>query len=249
MENNLITEISKIHKMMGVSLINEGNNPLSSLLKLVIGTLDETIKSNIKNLMSGTLDSTGKQELITLFKSDDGETIITNLKNQIAKETDRVTLALAKKELDIIESLIKTGTKKTTLQLDNLVKSAKNQLKSDVKFTDIINKATNPSESTKLVEIFLENGIKSGKKYSQMYQDAIKMAKKSPGVKEALHQARIDYLYRTLDYLNILGWKGNLGLLAVVYLWSQDIIDFKWVQDAFKKLGFKFTNKPKEETW
>ena len=51
MENNLITEISKIHKMMGVSLINEGKNPLSSLLKLVINTLDETTKGYIKNLI------------------------------------------------------------------------------------------------------------------------------------------------------------------------------------------------------
>ena len=102
MESNLITEISKIHKMMGVSLITEGKNPLSSLLKLVIKTLDDTTKTYIKSLINGSLDSTAKQELITLFKSEEGETIITNLKNQISRETDNVTRSLAKKELQII---------------------------------------------------------------------------------------------------------------------------------------------------
>ena len=102
MENNLITEISKIHKMMGVSLITEATNPISSLLKLVIKTLDDTTKTYIKSLMSGTMDSTAKSDLITFFKSDDGETLIANLKPQIAKERDTVTRALAKKELELI---------------------------------------------------------------------------------------------------------------------------------------------------
>jgi hypothetical protein len=243
MENNLITEISKIHKMMGVSLITEATNPISSLLRLVIKNLDNTTKTYIKSLMSGTLDSTGKQELITLFKSDEGETIITNLKNQIAKETDRVTLALAKKELDIIESLIKTGVKKTSLQMDNLIKSAKQQLKSDTKFTELIGKATNPSQATKSVETFLENGIRSGKSFSKMYGDCITQAKKAPGVKQAIHDARIARLKESLDYLNILGWKGNVGVLGLIYLWSQDIIGFGWVQDALKKLGGKFSKE------
>jgi hypothetical protein len=243
MENNLITEISKIHKMMGVSLINEGKNPLSSLLKLVIGTLDETTKGYIKNLIDGTLDSTGKQELITLFKSDEGETIITNLKNQISKSTDRVATSLAKKELKMIEDLVKLGVKKTGLQIDNLIKSAKQQLKSDTKFTELIGKATNPSQATKSVETFLENGIRSGKSFSKMYRDCITQAKKAPGVKQAIHDARIEKLKNGLDYINILGWKGNVGVLAVVYLWSQDIISFEWVQKALQKLGSKFTKE------
>lgn len=243
MENNLITEISKIHKMMGVSLINEGKNPLSSLLKLVIGTLDDTTKTYVKNLIDGTLDTTGKQELITLFKSEEGETIITNLKNQISKSTDRLATALAKKELKMIEDLIKTGTKKTSLQMDTLIKSAKNQLKSDTKFMDIIGKATNRTDAIKNVETFLENGIRSGKNYNKMYRDCISQAKRAPGVKQAIHDARIEKAKQALDYVNILGWKGNVGLLAVIYLWSQDIISFKWVQDAFKKLGSKFSKE------
>ena len=243
MENNLITEISKIHKMMGVSLITEATNPISSLLRLVIKNLDNTTKTYIKSLMSGTMDSTAKQELITLFKSDEGETIIANLKTQIAKETDTVTRALAKKELELIENLIKTGAKKTSLQMDNLIKSAKNQLKSDTKFTEIIGKATNRTDAIKSVETFLESGIRSGKNYNQMYRDCISQAKKAPGVKEALHQARIAKALQALDYVNILGWKGNVGVLAVVYLWSQDIISFGWVQDFFKKLGGKFSKE------
>ena len=243
MENNLITEISKIHKMMGVSLINEGKNPLSSLLKLVINTLDDTTKTYIKSLMSGTMDSTAKQELITLFKSDEGETIIANLKTNIAKEKDTVTRALAKKELELIENLIKTGAKKTSLEIDNLIKSAKQQLKSDTKFTEIIGKATNPNQATKSVETFLENGIRSGKNFNKMYRDCISQAKKAPGVKQAIHDERIAKATQALDYVNILGWKGNVGVLAVVYLWSQDIISFKWVQDALKKLGGKFSKE------
>jgi hypothetical protein len=243
MENNLITEISKIHKMMGLSLITEATNPISDLLKLVIRNLSDVDKSSIKSLINGTLDSAAKQDLITLFKSDDGETIITNLKNQIKLTTDDVARRLAKSELEIIESLIKTGVKKTGLQVDNLIKSAKQQLKSDTKFTDLISKATNPSLATKSVETFLENGIRSGKSFSKMYKDCITQAKKAPGVKQAIHDARIEKLKSGLDYINILGWKGNVGVLAVVYLWSQDIISFKWVQDAFKKFGGKFTKE------
>ena len=243
MENNLITEISKIHKMMGVSLITEATNPISSLLKLVIKSLDDTTKTYIKSLMSGTMDSTAKSELITLFKSDEGETIIANLKTQIAKETDTVTRALAKKELELIENLIKTGAKKTSLQMDTLIKSAKQQLKSDTKFTEIINKATNPSQATKSVEAFLENGIRSGKNFNKMYRDCLSQAKKAPGVKQAIHDARIARLKESLDYLNILGWKGNVAVLGIIYLWSQDIIGFGWVQDALKKLGGKFSKE------
>jgi len=243
MENNLITEISKIHKMMGVTLITEGKNPLSSLLRLVISTLDETTKTYIKNLITGTLDTTAKQDLISLFKSEEGETIITNLKTQIAKSTDRTATALAKKELQLIEELVKVGTKKTNLQIDNLIKSAKSNLKSDLKYSQIIQKSSNPSQASNLIEKFIENGIRSGKSYNQLYRDAISMAKKSPGVKSAIHEARIAKVKEALDYINILGWKGNIGLLAIVYLWSQDIISFGWVQDALKKLGGKFSKE------
>jgi len=243
MENNLIQEISKIHKMMNISLITEGRTPLSSLLSTVIRSLDDTTKTYIKSLIGGTLDTSGRLELIDLFTREEGENIISNLKSQIARTTDRTAMILAKTELEIIEDLIKSGTKKTKLQLDNIIKSAKNQLKSDAKFTEIIGKSTNPDLANRKVTEFLENGIRSGKNYNQMYRDCISQAKKSPGVKEAIHQARIARVQEALDYLNILGWKGNLGVLAVVYLWSQNIISFKWVQDAFKKLGSKFSKE------
>jgi hypothetical protein len=237
MENNLIQEISKIHKMMGVSLITEGKNPLSSLLKLVIGSLDDTTKSYIKSLMSGTLNSTGKQELITLFKSEEGDTIITNLKNQITKETDRVTLALAKKELDIIESLIKTGTKKTGLQIDNAIRAMKIKLGGDSNFALIFSQATDPSKARKVVENFMESGIKSGKSYETMADEALKIAKNQPGVKQSQRDA-IDTMWGT--------WKkravNNKYLLmtggAILLLWGNGVIkDFSWVTNTFKKLG------------
>jgi hypothetical protein len=76
-----------------------------------------------------------------------------------------------------------------------------------------------------------------------MYSDAIKLIKKAPGVKDAIHQERIAMLKRGLDYLNILGWKGNLGVLAAVYAYSQDWISFQWVEDLFNKLYDKLPKK------
>jgi hypothetical protein len=237
MENNLITEISKIHKMMGVSLINEGNNPLSSLLKLVINTLDETIQSNIKNLMSGTLDSTGKQELITLFKSDEGETIITNLKNQIKISSDRVATALAKKELQMIKDLVELGVKKTSLEVNNAIKSIKAKIGSDAKFALIFSQATDSAQAKKIVGDFLENGIKSGKSYEAMADDAFKLAMNQPGVKQAQRDA-MNTTWGT--------WKkrvvNNKYLLmiggTILLLWGNGVIkNFSYVTNLFKKLG------------
>jgi hypothetical protein len=237
MENNLITEISKIHKIMGVSLINEGKNPLSSLLKLVIGTLDETTKTYVKNLIDGTLDTSGRQELITLFKSDEGETIITNLKNQITKSTDRVATALAKKELKMIEDLIKLGVKKTSLQVDNIIKSMKTKLGSDANFALIFSQATDSAKAKKIVQDFLENGIKSGKSYETMADEAFKLAKNQPGVKQAQRDA-MDTMWGT--------WRKRAGknkyLLmtggAILLLWGNGVIkNFDYVTNLFKKLG------------
>ena len=237
MESNLITEISKIHKMMGVSLITEGKNPLSSLLKLVIKTLDDTTKTYIKSLINGSLDSTAKQELITLFKSEEGETIITNLKNQISRETDNVTRSLAKKELQIIEDLIKFGTKKTGLQVDNLIKSMKVKIAGDPNFALIFSQATDSAKAKKIVQDFLENGIKSGKSYQVMADDAFKLAKNQPGVKQAQRDA-MDTSWGT--------WKkravNNKYLLmtggAILLLWGNGVIkDFSYVTNLFKKLG------------
>ena len=237
MENNLITEISKIHKMMGVSLITEGKNPLSSLLRLVIGTLDDTTKTYVKNLIDGTLDTTGKQELITLFKSEEGETIITNLKNQISKSTDRVATALAKKELKMIEDLVKLGVKKTSLQVDTLIKSMKVKIGSDPKFALIFSQATDSAKAKKIVEDFIGNGIKSGKSYQVMADDAFKLAKNQPGVKQAQRDA-MDTAWGTWTKRA----KNNKYLLmvggSILLLWANGVIkNFSYVTNLFKKIG------------
>lgn len=246
MDKNLINEISRIHQVMGVEIINEiAAGGISGILKTVIKNFAEDEKSLIKSFIEGSLDSAGKSELINILKSEDGDALMTNLKTLINRSTVVAEKMLAQKELKLMEDLLKSGGKKIASQVEMTIKAAKNQLKSDKKFIEIMSKATNPSVASKSVETFLENGIRNGKSYSQMYTDAIKLIKKSPGVKEAIHQERIAMLKRGLDYLNILGWKGNLGVLAAVYAYSQDWISFQWVEDLFNKL---YNKLPKKKT-
>jgi len=106
MNKNLINEISRIHQVMGVEVINEiAGRGLSNLLKTVIKSFTQNEKNLIKSFFEGTLSSVNKQELTKLINSAEGDTLITNLETLIKRTDDVLAKQTAEQELKLLKGL------------------------------------------------------------------------------------------------------------------------------------------------